>query len=178
MSFADRDGYIWMDGVLKDWRDSNTHFLTHSLHYGLSVFEGVRAYNTVKNGTCVFRLKDHTRRLFDSAKILQLEIPYSEDEINSAQLEIVKKNSLSEAYIRPLVFLGSQGMGLRAEGLKVHVGIAAWEWPSYMSPESLERGIKVRTPSYTRHHVNITMCKAKASGNYINSMMALREALD
>ena len=178
MSFADRDGYIWMDGVLKDWRDSNTHFLTHSLHYGLSVFEGVRAYNTVKNGTCVFRLKDHTRRLFDSAKILQLEIPYSEDEINSAQLEIVKKNSLSEAYIRPLVFLGSQGMGLRAEGLKVHVGIAAWEWPSYMSPESLERGIKVRTSSYTRHHVNITMCKAKASGNYINSMMALREALD
>ena len=138
----------------------------------------MRAYNTVKNGTCVFRLKDHTRRLFDSAKILQLEIPYSEDEINSAQLEIVKKNSLSEAYIRPLVFLGSQGMGLRAEGLKVHVGIAAWEWPSYMSPESLERGIKVRTSSYTRHHVNITMCKAKASGNYINSMMALREALD
>ena len=178
MSFADRDGFIWMDGVLTDWRDAKTHFLTHSLHYGLSVFEGVRAYQTKKNGTCIFRLKDHTRRLFDSAKILQLEVPYSQDEINQAQLEVVKVNNLREAYIRPLVFLGSQGMGLRAKDLKVHVGIAAWDWPSYMSPESLEVGIKVRTSSYTRHHVNITMCKAKASGNYINSMMALREALD
>ena len=178
MSFADRDGFIWMDGKLADWRDAQTHFLTHSLHYGLSVFEGVRAYHNNNTGTCIYRLEDHTRRLFNSAKILQIEVPFTQDEINSAHRTVVNVNKLKEAYIRPLVFLGSEGMGLRAKDLKVHVGIAAWEWPSYMDPEALETGIKVRTSSYTRHHVNITMCKAKASGNYMNSMLALREALD
>jgi branched-chain amino acid aminotransferase len=173
MSFADRDGFIWMDGKLVDWRDAQTHFLTHSLHYGLSVFEGVRAYHNNNTGTCIYRLEDHTRRLFNSAKILQIEVPFTQDEINAAHRTVV-----NVAYIRPLVFLGSEGMGLRAKDLKVHVGVAAWEWPSYMDPEALEAGIKVRTSSYTRHHVNITMCKAKASGNYMNSMLALREALD
>ena len=178
MSFADRDGFIWMDGKMVDWRDAQTHFLTHSLHYGLAVFEGVRAYHNSALGTCIYRLEDHTKRLFNSAKILHLEVPFSQDEINAAHREVVSANNLKEAYIRPLVFLGSEGMGLRAKDLKVHVGIAAWEWPSYMSPEALEAGIKVRTSSYTRHNVNITMCKAKASGNYMNSMLALREALD
>ena len=178
MSFADRDGFIWMDGKMVDWRDAQTHFLTHSLHYGLAVFEGVRAYHNSDSGTCIYRLEDHTKRLFNSAKILHLEVPFSQDEVNAAHKEVVSANNLKEAYIRPLVFLGSEGMGLRAKDLKVHVGIAAWEWPSYMSPEALEAGIKVRTSSYTRHHVNITMCKAKASGNYMNSMLALREALD
>ena len=178
MGFADRDGFIWMDGEMVDWRDAKTHFLTSSLHYGTGVFEGIRAYKTQSSGTCVFRLEDHVRRLFNSAKILHLQIPYSEDEVCEAICEVLRANKLEEAYIRPLVFLGSEGMGLRAQGLKVHLGIAAWEWPSYTSPETLETGLKVRTSSYTRHHVNITMVKAKASGNYINSMLALREALD
>ena len=177
MAFSDRDGFIWMDGKLVDWRDAQTHFLTSSLHYGTGVFEGIRAYETDK-GTCIFRLEDHVQRLFNSAKILHLEIPYTQEEVSAAICEVVRENNLKEAYIRPLVFLGSEGMGLRAEGLKVHLGIAAWEWPSYTSPETLESGLKVRTSSYTRHHVNITMVKAKASGNYINSMLALREALD
>jgi len=178
MAFSDRDGFIWMDGELVDWRDAQTHFLTSSLHYGTGVFEGIRAYETESNGTCVFRLEDHVRRLFNSAKILHLQIPYTEEEVSAAICEVVRVNNLKEAYIRPLVFLGSEGMGLRAEGLKVHLGIAAWEWPSYTSPETLDSGLKVRTSSYTRHHVNITMVKAKASGNYINSTLALREALD
>lgn len=178
MGFADRDGFIWMDGKMVDWRDAKIHFLTSSLHYGTGVFEGIRAYKTQSSGTCVFRLEDHVRRLFNSAKILHLQIPYSEDEVCEAICEVLRANKLEEAYIRPLVFLGSEGMGLRAQGLKVHLGIAAWEWPSYTSPETLETGLKVRTSSYTRHHVNITMVKAKASGNYINSTLALREALD
>jgi len=177
MSFADRDGKIWMDGEMIDWRDAKTHLLTHTLHYGLGVFEGVRAYCADEIGTSIFRLQEHTQRLFNSAKILHMEIPYTQQQINDAQRQVVAANNLKEAYLRPIVFLGSEGMGLRAEGLTVHVGIAAWEWPSYMSPEALEAGIKVRTSSYTRHHVNITMVKAKACGNYINSLLALREAL-
>ncbi len=178
MTFSDRDGFIWMDGELVDWRDAQTHFLTSSLHYGTGVFEGIRAYETESAGTCVFRLEDHTKRLFNSAKILHMQIPYTEEQVSAAICEVISANKLQAAYIRPLVFLGSEGMGLRAEGLKVHLGIAAWDWPSYTSPETLESGLKVRTSSYTRHHVNITMVKAKASGNYINSMLALREALD
>ena len=178
MSFSDRDGFIWMDGKMVDWRDAQTHFLTSSLHYGNAVFEGIRAYETEKQGTCIFRLEDHIKRLFNSAKILHLQIPFTQEEICEAHRQVIRENKLDAAYIRPLVFLGSEGMGLRAEGLKVHVGIAGWDWPSYMSPETLETGLKVRTSSYTRHHVNITMVKAKASGNYINSMLALREALD
>ena len=176
-SFADRDGWIWMNGELVPWRDAKVHVLTHTLHYGLGVFEGVRAYATHRGAT-IFRLHDHTQRLLDSAHILGMKIPYSKDELNVAQCQVVKANGLDEGYLRPMCFLGSEQMGLRAEGLSVNVSIAAWPWPSYMDPAARDRGIKVRTSSYTRHHVNITMCKAKANGNYINSLLALREALD
>jgi branched-chain amino acid aminotransferase len=176
-SFADRDGWIWMNGELVPWRDAKVHVLTHTLHYGLGVFEGVRAYATHRGAT-IFRLHDHTQRLFDSAHILGMKIPYSKEQLNAAQCQVVKANGLDEGYLRPMCFLGSEQMGLRAEGLTVNVSIAAWPWPSYMDPAARDRGINVRTSSYTRHHVNITMCKAKANGNYINSLLALREALD
>jgi branched-chain amino acid aminotransferase len=177
MSMADRDGLIWFDGEMVPWRDANVHVLTHTLHYGMGVFEGVRAYQTETRGTCIFRLNEHTTRLLDSAKIMNMTVPFSKEELNEAQRRAVRENKLSEAYIRPLIFLGSEGMGLRASGLKVHVAVAAWSWPSYMAPETREFGIKVRTSSYTRHHVNISMTRAKASGHYINSMLALQEAL-
>jgi branched-chain amino acid aminotransferase len=176
MSMADRDGVIWLDGEMVPWREAKTHVLTHTLHYGLGCFEGVRAYNTA-NGPAIFRLDEHTNRLFNSAHILNLKMPFSKDEIKEAQCAAVRENNLDEAYLRPMIFLGSEGMGLRADNLKVHVMVAAWSWPSYMSPEAKEKGIKVRTSSYTRHHVNITMCKAKANGNYMNSMLALNEAI-
>jgi len=176
-NLADRDGVIWFDGKLVPWRDAKVHVLTHTLHYGLGVFEGVRAYAT-ERGPVIFRLHDHTRRLFRSAHILNFPMPWSQDEINAAQVQVVRENKLKEAYLRPMCFFGSEGMGLRAEGLQPHCIIAAWEWPNYMTPEARVDGIKVRTSSYTRHHVNITMCKAKANGNYINSMLALKEALD
>ena len=176
-SLADRDGVIWFDGELVPWREAKVHVLTHTFHYGLGVFEGVRAYAT-DNGPVIFRLHDHTDRLFQSAHILRMEIPFSKEELNAAQQQVIRENKLKEAYLRPMCFLGSEGMGLRAEGLSVHCMIAAWEWPVYMTEEAKTDGIKVRTSSYTRHHVNITMCKAKANGNYINSMMALREALE
>ncbi|NJN51494.1 MAG: branched-chain amino acid transaminase [Gammaproteobacteria bacterium] len=176
-NLADRDGWIWVNGELVPWRDARVHVLTHTLHYGLGVFEGVRAYETHRGAT-IFRLNEHTERLFNSAHILRMEIPYSREVLNRAQCEVVKANGLSEGYLRPMCFLGSEGMGLRADGLSVNVMIAAWPWPSYMDPAARDRGIKVRTSSYTRHHVNITMCKAKANGNYINSLLALREALD
>ena len=178
MSFADRDGSIWLDGEMIPWREAKVHVLTHTLHYGLGVFEGVRAYATPDRGTCIFRLKEHTERLFNSAKILRMEMPFDREEIEEAQRRVVRENELNEAYLRPMCFYGSEGMGLRADSLKTHVMVASWEWPSYMDPEAAERGITVKTSSYTRHHVNITMCKAKANGNYINSMLALREALD
>ena len=175
-TMADRDGLIWFDGEMIPWRDAQVHVLTHTLHYGLGVFEGVRAYETSR-GAGIFRLQDHTDRLFRSAHIMNMKMPFSKEEINDAQIRAVKENDLHHAYLRPMAFYGSEGMGLRAEGLKTHVIVAAWEWPSYMSPEALEKGIKVRTSSYTRHHVNISMCKAKANGHYINSMLALQEAL-
>jgi len=175
-SLADRDGVIWFDGELVPWREAKVHVLTHTLHYGLGVFEGVRAYPT-ENGPVIFRMNDHTERLFRSAHILNLKIPWSKEEINEAQVQVVRENKLKEAYLRPMCFYGSEGMGLRADNLKAHCIVAAWEWPNYMSPEARDKGIKVRTSSFTRHHVNITMCKAKANGNYINSMLALREAL-
>ena len=178
MSFDDRDGVIWFDGKLVPWREARTHVLTHTLHYGLGVFEGVRAYHTPGRGTCIFRLEAHTNRLFNSAHILRMQMPFDKATISEAQRTVVRENKLHEGYLRPMCFLGSEGMGLRAEGLKTHVIVAAWEWPSYMDPAARERGIRVRTSSYTRHHVNITMCKAKANGNYINSMLALREAID
>ena len=177
MSLADQDGVIRFDGKLVPWRDAKVHVLTHTLHYGLGVFEGVRAYAT-ERGPAIFGLKDHTDRLFRSAHILNFEIPWSKDEINAAQVKVIRENGLKEAYLRPMCFYGSESLGIRAEGLSSHCIVAAWEWPNYMSPEARVEGIKVRTSSYTRHHVNITMCKAKANGNYINSMMALREAID
>ena len=178
MSFADRDGVIWFDGELIEWRDAKVHVLTHTLHYGMGVFEGVRAYNAGKHGTSIFKLQEHTDRLFRSAHIMNMPMQWSKDELNEAQKLVVRENNLDEAYLRPMVFYGSEGMGLRADNLQTHAIVAAWNWPSYMSPEATEKGIKVRTSSYTRHHVNISMCKAKANGHYINSMLALKEALD
>lgn len=178
MDLSKLTGSIWLDGELVPWEEAKVHVLTHTFHYGLGVFEGVRAYATEGDGTCIFRLKEHTDRLFRSAKILQMDMPFDKDILNEAQREVVRVNDLDEAYIRPMCFLGSEGMGLRADNLKTHVMVAAWSWPSYMDPEARDRGIRVRTSSYTRHHVNITMCKAKANGNYINSILALREALD
>ena len=178
MSLADRDGVIWLDGEMVPWREAKVHVLTHTLHYGLGVFEGVRAYNTPDRGTCIFRLKEHTDRLFNSAHILAMDMPFDKDTLNQAQRDVVRENGLEEAYLRPMCFYGSEGMGLRADNLRTHVMVASWEWPSYKDPDARDRGIKVRTSSFTRHHVNITMCKAKATGNYINSMLALREALD
>jgi branched-chain amino acid aminotransferase len=160
------------------WRDAKVHLLTHTLHYGLGVFEGVRAYHADGLGTSIFRLKEHTERLFRSAKILGMEMPWNRDELMAAQKAVIRENDLHEAYIRPMCFLGSEGMGLRADGLRTHCMIASWDWPSYMDPDAMNRGIVVRTSSYTRHHVNITMTKAKANGNYINSILALREALN
>ena len=172
---ADRDGWIWVNGELVPWREARMHVLTHTLHYGLGVFEGVRAYETAA-GPRLFRLAEHTERLFNSARILQIDIPFEQDELLAAQRRVFAANKLAEGYLRPVVYLGSESMGLRAADLSVHVAIACWPWPDYMGAESRERGMKVRTSSYTRHHVNITMCKAKATGNYINSILALREA--
>jgi branched-chain amino acid aminotransferase len=173
----DRDGVIWFDGKMQPWRDTKVHVLTHTLHYGMGVFEGIRAYNT-QQGTAVFRLSAHTDRLFNSAHIMRITIPFNREDINQACIDVVADNQLESAYIRPLVFYGSEGMGLRADNLKTHVAIAAWEWGTYLGPEGLEKGIRIRTSSYTRHHVNISMCKAKANGHYINSMLALQEAQD
>ena len=176
MSMADRDGVIWLDGELVPWREAKVHVLTHTLHYGTGVFEGVRAYHA-DQGTSIFRLEDHTDRLFRSAHILGMNMPYDKDTLNAAQKQIVRENKLDSAYLRPMCFYGSEGIGLRADNLKVHVMIAGWEWGAYLGEEALEKGIRIRTSSYTRHHVNITMCKAKANGNYMNSTLALQEAL-
>ena len=175
MGMDDRDGIIWMDGEMLPWRDARVHVLTHTLHYGMGVFEGIRAYKTDR-GTAVFRLREHTRRLFDSAKILGMTINHTPDEINEAILRSIRENKLESAYIRPMTFYGSEGMGLHADSLKSHTMVAAWEWGAYLGAENMERGIRIKTSSFTRHHVNSTMCRAKANGNYINSMMALKEA--
>lgn len=176
MSMADRDGVIWLDGEMVPWREAKVHVLTHTLHYGMGVFEGVRAYKT-DQGTAIFRLDAHTDRLFRSAHILMMPMPWDKATINEAQRAVVRENKLESAYIRPMCFYGSEGMGLRADNLKVHCMVAAWTWGAYLGAENMERGIRIKTSSFTRHHVNITMCKAKANGNYMNSMLALREAL-
>jgi branched-chain amino acid aminotransferase len=172
----DRDGTIWFDGHKVPWREAKIHVLTHTLHYSLGVFEGIRAYKT-ERGTAIFRLPEHTRRLFDSAHILGMPMPYDKQTINEATGAVVRDNGLDSAYIRPMCFYGAESMGLRATGLRVHVFVAAWHWGAYLGAEGMEKGIRIKTSSYTRHHVNITMCKAKASGNYMNSMLALQEAL-
>ena len=175
-TMADRDGVIWLDGEMVPWREAKVHVLTHTLHYGMGVFEGVRAYEA-EQGTSIFRLDSHTDRLINSSKILNMPMPYDKETLNAAQCAAVSENNLKSAYIRPMAFYGSEGMGLRADNLKVHVMVAAWEWGAYMGEENLTRGIKIATSSYTRHHVNITMTKAKSNGSYMNSMLALQEAI-
>jgi branched-chain amino acid aminotransferase len=171
---ADRDGKIWKDGHMVDWRDATLHMLTHSRHYGMAVFEGVRAYNTAQ-GTAIFRLKEHTQRLYNSAKIFQMKVPFDMDTIMNAQLEVVRANKLESCYLRPLVWIGSEKMGVSARGNTIHVAIAAWPWGAYLGEEGLAKGIRVKTSSFTRHHVNISMVRAKASGYYINSILANQE---
>jgi branched-chain amino acid aminotransferase len=173
-SMADRDGFIWMDGKLVDWRDAKLHVLTHSLHYGMAVFEGVRAYKTAK-GTAIFRLNEHTRRLFNSAKIFQMVIPYSFEQMLEAQKQTIRANKLDSCYIRPLVWIGSEKMGVSAKGNTIHSSIAVWPWGAYLGEDGLNKGIKVKTSSFTRHHVNSSLVRAKASGYYINSILANQE---
>jgi branched-chain amino acid aminotransferase len=177
MSFADRDGVIWLDGAFVPWREANTHVLTHSLHYGMGVFEGIRAYQT-ERGTAIFRLDDHTRRLLQSAHIMRMPIGCGADVLNRACCEAIARNGLESGYIRPICFYGPEDMGVHAAKLQTHVAIAAWAWGAYLGSEGMEKGIRIRTSSFTRHHVNISMCKAKATGHYINSMLALQEAVD
>ncbi|MGE5153183.1 MAG: branched-chain amino acid transaminase [Bdellovibrio bacteriovorus] len=175
-TMADRDGLIWLDGEMVPWREAKTHVLTHTLHYGMGVFEGVRAYQTTE-GAAIFRLADHTERLFNSAHILGMPMPWDRATLDEAQRAVVRENRLASAYIRPMCFYGSEGMGLRADNLKVHCMVAAWAWGAYLGEDNMKNGIRIRVSSFTRHHVNITMCRAKANGNYMNSMMALQEAL-
>ena len=175
MSMSDRDGVIWYDGKMVPWRDATTHVLTHTLHYGMGVFEGVRAYKT-EQGTAIFRLQEHTDRLFRSAHILGMKMPYDKKTIADAQLAAVRDNKLESGYLRPMAVFGSEAMGLSAKTLSTHVIVAAWTWGTYLGQDALEKGIRVKTSSFARHHVNITMCKAKANGNYMNSILAHQEA--
>ena len=177
LSMADRDGKIWLDGQLVDWRDAKIHVLTHTLHYGCGAFEGVRAYNTA-GGTAIFRLQEHTQRLFNSAKILRMTIPFTQDQVNEAQKEVVRVNKLESCYLRPLTWIGSEKLGVSPKGNTIHLMVAAWAWGAYLGEEGLKKGIRVKTSSYTRHHVNITMTQAKAVSNYSNSILANMEALD
>lgn len=176
MSFSDRDGVIWMDGALVPWRQAKVHVLTHTLHYGMGVFEGVRAYHTA-DGSAIFRLHDHTKRLIQSAKIMGMKMPFTAAQINQAQIDVVRENQLDCAYLRPMAFLGSEGMGLRADNLNTHLAVAAWEWDTYLGQDNMTKGLRVRVSSFARHHVNVSMCRAKANGHYVNSMLALQEAL-
>jgi len=175
MSMADRDGFIWYDGKLVPWREANTHVLTHSLHYGLAVFEGMRAYDTAK-GTAIFRLAEHIERMYNSAHIYMMKIPYSREEIMEASREVVRANELASCYIRPIAFYGSEKMGVSPRGASVHVAIAAWPWGAYLGADGLEKGIRVKTSSYARHHVNVTMARAKFAATYANSILANLEA--
>jgi branched-chain amino acid aminotransferase len=177
MSLADRDGKIWMDGELVDWREARIHVLTHTLHYGCGAFEGVRAYATAQ-GPAIFRLREHTERLFNSAKILRMRIPFDIEQVMHAQVQVVRANGLASGYIRPLAWIGSEKLGVSPKGNRVHLMVAAWTWGAYLGEEGLARGIRVKTSSYTRHHVNITMTQAKAVSNYTNSILANMEATD
>lgn len=174
MSMADREGVIWYDGEMVPWREATTHVLTHTLHYGMGVFEGVRAYET-EQGAAIFRLQEHTDRLFNSAHIFMMKMPYNKATIMQAQCEVVKQNQLASGYIRPIVFYGPEAMGLSATTLSVHVAIAAWPWGTYLGADSLEMGIRVKTSTFTRHHVNINMCRAKSVTTYANSILAHQE---
>ena len=176
-SISDKDGLIWYDGEFVPWRDAKIHVLSHSLHYGLSVFEGVRCYQTPQ-GAAIFRLAEHTKRLFQSAHIMGMALPFSQDEINQAQIDAVRKNNLSFCYIRPLAFYGAHALSIHANGNPVHIIVAAWPWGAYLGEEGLKNGIRVKTSSYVRHHVNAAMCRAKVSGHYANSILSHTEAAD
>ena len=176
-SMDDRDGKIWMDGAMVEWRDAKIHVLTHTLHYGCGAFEGVRAYKTDK-GPAIFRLQEHTERLFNSAKILRMAIPFTQAQLNQAQIDVVRENKLESAYIRPLTWIGSKRLGVSPKGNTIHLMVAAWLWGAYLGEEGLQRGIRVKTSSFTRHHVNITMTQAKAVSNYTNSILANMEATE
>ena len=176
-SMSDRDGKIWMDGKMVDWRDAKIHVLSHTLHYGCGAFEGVRAYKTA-NGTAIFRLEEHTERLFNSAKILRMNIPFTMNEVMDAQLAVVRENKLESGYIRPLTWIGDKKLGVSPKGNTIHLMVAAWTWGAYLGEDGMKRGIRVKTSSYTRHHVNITMIHAKAVSNYTNSILANMEATD
>jgi branched-chain amino acid aminotransferase len=171
---SDRDGFIWFNGKLVDWRDANIHVLTHSLHYGMAVFEGVRAYKT-DQGPAIFRLDEHTKRWFNSAKIFQMEMPYSQEELMKAQLEVIKANQLESCYLRPIAWIGSEKLGISPKGNQILVSIAAWQWGAYLGEDGLNKGIRVKTSSFSRHHVNVSLVRAKASGYYINSILANQE---
>ncbi|MEI7564758.1 MAG: branched-chain amino acid transaminase [Burkholderiaceae bacterium] len=174
MSMSDRDGFIWFDGKMVPWRDANIHVLTHSLHYGMGVFEGIRAYKT-ESGPAIFRLKEHVKRLFNGTKIFQMAIPYNEEQITQAIIDVVKDNKLAACYIRPIVFIGSEKLGVSPTGNTIHTSIAAWEWGAYLGEDGLNKGIRVKTSSFTRHFVNSSLVRAKASGYYINSILAHQE---
>ena len=167
---------IWLDGKLVPWNKANIHVMTHTLHYGLGVFEGIRCYNSMENGPAIFRLQEHVDRLFQSAVILGIDVPFSNKEIHDAIIQVVLENKLEECYIRPIVFLGDNKMGLNPKGVDVRCAIAAWPWGTYLGEDGLNKGIRVRVSSFTRHHVNISMTKAKACGYYINSILAKAEA--
>src|ERR1700719_2668770 len=175
MSMADRDGFIWYDGKLVPWRDATTHVLTNSLHYGLAVFEGVRAYKTGE-GTAIFRLAEHTQRMFNSGHIYLMQIPYEKEQLMAAQREVVRANKLESCYLRPIAFYGSEKMGVSPKGAKVHVAIAAWPWGAYLGADALEKGIRVKTSSFARHHINVSMPRAKFADTYANSILANQEA--
>jgi len=174
-TMEDRDGLIWFNDEFIPWREAKIHVLTHTLHYGLGVFEGVRAYETQK-GPAIFRLEDHTKRLFNSAHIVGMKLPFTPAQINQAHKDSISKNNLKSGYIRPMAFYGAEAMGISAKELSTNVIVAAWSWGAYMGQEALDSGIKVKTSSLSRHHVNSTMTKAKANGNYMNSILAHQEA--
>jgi branched-chain amino acid aminotransferase len=175
MSMSDRDGWIWYDGKMVPWRDATTHVLTHSLHYGLSVFEGLRAYKT-SAGTAIFRLREHTERLFNSARIFMMQMPFTPEQLMDAQRQVVRLNKLEAGYVRPIAFYGSEKMGVSPIGASVHVAIAAWTWGAYLGEEGLQKGIRVKTSSYARHHINVSMVRSKTGGHYVNSILANLEA--
>lgn len=174
MSLADRDGWIWMDGQFVQWRDAKVHVLTHTLHYGMGVFEGVRAYKTT-SGSAIFRLKEHTQRLLNSARIFQMKVPHDAKTLEEAQLEVVRRNKLESCYLRPIIWIGSEKLGIAARDNTIHTAVAAWPWGAYLGEEGLTKGIRVKTSSFTRHHVNVSLVRAKACGYYINSILANQE---
>ncbi|GAB6035925.1 branched-chain amino acid transaminase [Fundidesulfovibrio butyratiphilus] len=175
---APKTDLIWLDGSLVPWDQAQVHVMTHTLHYGVGVFEGIRAYKLANGGSAVFRLKEHVHRLFDSAKIMQLVIPFTEEQVCDAIVETLRANKMEEGYIRPLVFIGSgMSFGVNPGPNPIRLAIAVWPWGAYLGAEALEKGISVRTSSYTRLHVNVMMTKSKSCGNYVNSVLAKREAL-